>query len=188
MQLERAKSRLKAARRCISCSVEKSSDQFYCYEYKTTQGKQGVRHESRCKECARSRRIKAHHKNRPEELRKMRKRRAENRDAYLANLYAYRAANREKVLRQRVVSQQRREAKKLGKDDNALIERVLEEARFGDKYLDAYTGELIDRPEIDHIVPISRGGAHAYENLCVTSRSNNSSKHARPLLVWLATR
>jgi len=115
-------------------------------------------------------------------------RRLKNKDRYAASIKAYRDENREKTLRQRVISEQKRTAAKFGQEDNALIERVLAEARFGDKYLDAYSGDMIDKPVVDHIVPLSRGGAHAYENLCVTSRSNNSTKHAKPLLVFLATR
>lgn len=40
--------------------------------------------------------------------------------------------------------------------------------------------------EIDHIVPLSAGGANAWENLTSACRSCNSSKHASPLLLWLA--
>lgn len=180
--------KLKAERACISCLSVKPATEFYVYEYVTTQGKSSVRHESRCKDCARARRRASHAANRPTELKKMTERREKNRDRYRASLYAFREANRSHVLAQRVAHQQRRTARKHGQDDNALIERVLDEARVGDRYLDAYSGELIDRPVVDHIVPLSAGGAHAYENLCVTSRPNNSSKHAKPLLVWMATR
>lgn len=41
---------------------------------------------------------------------------------------------------------------------------------------------------LDHVVPISRGGAHSKSNLVPACKSCNSSKHTKPLLVWLATR
>ena len=70
----------------------------------------------------------------------------------------------------------------------AAIEQTLELARIGDKYLDAYSGELIEEPTIDHIVPLSKGGTNDLDNLCVTSLSNNSSKFNDDLLVWLVKR
>lgn len=179
---------LKTERECITCRATKSGDEFYSYGYTTNQGKRSIRHDSRCKDCAKARRKEMHGRNRTSELQKMAARRKKNRDRYLANLYGFRMANRDHVLTQRVVHEQKRTAKKYGKPDKAMIDRVLAEARFGNRYLDAYTGELIDNPVVDHIVPLSRGGEHAYENLCVTSRQMNSSKHSKQLLVWLATR
>lgn len=183
-----AKPRIKDKKTCIMCGTEKPASDYYAVRYTTKQGKSSVRLEPRCKECARARRKHAHHSNRAAELVKMKVRREKNRDKYLASLNAYRAANRGLILRQRVISEQKRRAAKAGQDDRAMIARVLDEAKIGDKWLDAYTGELIDKPEIDHIVPLTKGGAHSYENLCVTSGFNNRSKNNRSLLVWLATR
>ncbi len=42
--------------------------------------------------------------------------------------------------------------------------------------------------EIEHIVPVSRGGEHGPDNIVPACRSCNSRKHARPLLVFLAER
>lgn len=36
----------------------------------------------------------------------------------------------------------------------------------------------------DHIMPLSKGGAHSIENLCIACRSCNSSKQAAPLSQW----
>lgn len=182
------KPRIKDKKTCIMCGAEKPASAFYVVRYTTKQGKSSVRLESRCKECAKARRKHAHHSNRAAELIKMKARRGKNRDKYLASLKAYRAANRELLLRQRVISEQKRRAAKAGQEDSAMIARVLDEAMVGDKWLDAYTGELIDKPEIDHIVPLTKGGAHSYENLCVTSGFNNRSKSNRSLLAWLAAR
>lgn len=40
---------------------------------------------------------------------------------------------------------------------------------------------------LDHVVPLSGGGAHAESNLVVACRSCNSSKHNTPLEEWLQT-
>jgi 5-methylcytosine-specific restriction endonuclease McrA len=40
----------------------------------------------------------------------------------------------------------------------------------------------------DHIVPLTKGGAHSADNLCVSCASCNHSKGAKPLAIWLATR
>lgn len=37
----------------------------------------------------------------------------------------------------------------------------------------------------DHIIALSKGGKHSADNLCVTCQSCNSSKHNKPLEVWL---
>lgn len=68
------------------------------------------------------------------------------------------------------------------------ISLTLDLARVGQGYLDAYSGEIISKPTIDHIVPLASGGGHSYDNLCVTSRFNNTSKHKVPLILWLVRR
>ena len=42
--------------------------------------------------------------------------------------------------------------------------------------------------EIEHVVPLSRGGSHSVDNLAGACKSCNSSKHARPLLAFLFSR
>lgn len=50
-----------------------------------------------------------------------------------------------------------------------------------------YCGDSIYGKDIrfDHIVPVSRGGPHAIENLCCTCHPCNSSKHAKRVSEWL---
>ena len=60
--------------------------------------------------------------------------------------------------------------------------------KFGNKYLDAYSMTLIDTPTIDHIIPIGYGGDSNYNNFCVTTKNNNSSKHKKTLFSWLCER
>lgn len=44
-----------------------------------------------------------------------------------------------------------------------------------------------DDVEIDHVVPLARGGAHCQDNLVVACRPCNCSKRAKPLMDWLQT-
>ncbi|MCK8788090.1 HNH endonuclease [Roseomonas sp. NAR14] len=178
------------AKVCIMCGEEKPRAAFYTYPYTTNQGKRSVRLESRCIPCSRSRRKDDYARHGEARRATARRYKDANREAVAAQVREYRTANIDLLRRQRVVSEQKRRAgaRISSAESRALIERVLEEARFGDRYLDAYTGELIDKPEIDHIVPLKAGGEHVYENLCVTSGKVNRSKHARPLLLWMASR
>jgi len=52
----------------------------------------------------------------------------------------------------------------------------------------AYCGRQLEKLTIDHIVPLSRGGAHTKENVVPACRSCNSSKHNSSLLVYLLRR
>ena len=41
---------------------------------------------------------------------------------------------------------------------------------------------------IDHIVPLSKEGAHSVDNLCVCCKACNSSKYTNSLVYWFATK
>lgn len=43
----------------------------------------------------------------------------------------------------------------------------------------------IDDMHIDHIVPLSKGGAHSVENLCIACASCNHSKSDKPIRTWI---
>ena len=75
-----------------------------------------------------------------------------------------------------------------GADDAAIKENFfgcLEAYRIGNQYWDVYESCLIDEPTIDHIVPLKSGGTNDIDNLCVTSKSNNSAKREASLLMYL---
>lgn len=186
-----ANTRLKTERVCITCKETKPAGEFYLYRYTTQQGKNSVRLQSQCKRCHRERRIASYPARREENIAQCKAYREANREQRNERLREYRAANVDKVRRQRVASEQKRRAKGYNtarNDCREITDQALELARIGDLYLDAYSGELIDKPTIDHIVPLRAGGEHSLENLCVTSRANNISKHNKPLLMWLARR
>lgn len=198
------KRRTPAIKSCIVCGLVKLADGFYRYRYTTNQGKSSERLDSRCMPCARAARnklrlglaAKEHTKryraaNREHSLAMHRRHRAANRERLNKYLREYRARNREKVLRQRIVSEQKRQLRGYSRsrtDVARITNEALELARFWNLYMDAYSGTLIEKPVIDHIVPLSKGGDHSPENLCITSRANNSSKSASSLLHWLLRR
>ncbi|MDJ0400882.1 HNH endonuclease [Rhodococcus rhodochrous] len=54
---------------------------------------------------------------------------------------------------------------------------------------DVYTGEpLVDGWNIDHMTPLSKGGAHVINNLVPCNPGTNNSKHTRGLVGFLADR
>jgi 5-methylcytosine-specific restriction endonuclease McrA len=187
-----ANPRLPKQRECAICKAIKPASDFYSYRYITNQGKYSIRLETRCIPCSRERRKKQYRdRDHAKQHSKNQAYRAANRDRIIANVNAYRAANRDKVLLQRILSERKRRMRGYIRNHTGvrkIIDEALELARVGDKFLDAYSGELIDRPTIDHIVPLSAGGEHVLDNLCITSFQNNRSKRSAPLLVWLAKR
>jgi 5-methylcytosine-specific restriction endonuclease McrA len=50
----------------------------------------------------------------------------------------------------------------------------------------SYCGSY-ENPQFDHVVPITAHGGLGWENLAAACKSCNSSKQARPLLLWLLT-
>ena len=86
-------------------------------------------------------------------------------------------ANREKEEGYR---QQRRAHKLVATVEAFDIMKVWER----DGYTCVYCGST-DHLGQDHIMPLSRGGAHSPDNLCIACRSCNSSKHDKPLGEWI---
>lgn len=191
-----------ATRTCTTCKSEKPPGDFSRYAYTTTQGKRSVRFDSRCKACNRLRKQESHAKNRERNNAQSRAWREANPEAMRRAVKRWQRANREasKAWRQanigsirisRIASEQRRRAGQAGMSTaevRTAVETTLALAKVGSRYLDAYSGELIDRPTIDHIVPLASGGSGCADNLCVTSRANNASKFTASLLVWLVRR
>jgi 5-methylcytosine-specific restriction endonuclease McrA len=173
-------------KRCIRCKEPKPLAEFSKYPYITNQGRESFRYESRCKACNRARRMERYKANQEAQRADHRAWAKENRE----HINSYRRGN-PKILVSRLASEHKRRARGWRNDHGpgrAAVAEALALARIGSKYLDAYSGELIDRPTIDHVTPLSLGGSNAQDNLCVTSRWNNTSKHDDLLIVWLARR
>jgi len=76
----------------------------------------------------------------------------------------------------------------------------LKSQSFNPKAIDVYCRQVKERPTIrcyycskivstkrihfDHIVPLSKGGPHSIENICVSCSKCNLSKHATPIQDW----
>lgn len=111
---------------------------------------------------------------------------ANNREKCIALAGAWAKANPDKV----AVRRQKRRVEKYG---NTQIDRLLTATEWTEtkEYFDhrcAYCGRQPEKLTIDHIVPLSRGGAHTKENIVPACRSCNSSKHNSSLLVYLLRR
>ena len=173
------------AKTCIMCRESLPVEQYYVWKYTTNQGRESSRYESRCKACSRQRRKDYTAEKRVACNEKQRIRRANNPER--TREQAKRNKDNDRARAQRVASEAKRRAKcgRPSKETAALFTRVMDEAAMCGGWMDAYSGRIIHNPTIDHIVPIARGGQNEYENLCVTSRQNNSRKRATPLLLWL---
>lgn len=79
--------------------------------------------------------------------------------------------------------------KRSGNADESIVKEnffeCLESYRIGTQYWDVYESRLIDQPSIDHIVPLKAGGSNGVDNLCVTSKANNSAKRESSLLIYM---
>jgi 5-methylcytosine-specific restriction endonuclease McrA len=123
---------------------------------------------------------------------------AANRERVSSRVRRHAAANRERVAAKarRYYEEHpdvgraggaRRYARKMsapGRGVSAAEWRDVLDASLG---LCAYCGER-KALTLDHIDPLSRGGAHDPENLVAACRNCNSSKRQSPLLVWLVRR
>jgi hypothetical protein len=108
----------------------------------------------------------------------------ENREAFLAASVEYRRKN-PVVTR---ASWQRYHARKLKATirDTALILRWMK-TWHRKKRVVCYWCQQVFRGRdchADHIVPLTKGGLHAIENLCVSCGSCNHKKHAKAISVW----
>jgi 5-methylcytosine-specific restriction endonuclease McrA len=55
-------------------------------------------------------------------------------------------------------------------------------------YSCAYCGRKMERPTMDHVIPLSRGGAHSKDNIVPACRHCNSSKRSRTPQEWANSR
>jgi hypothetical protein len=191
-------------KQCSKCADAKPETDFYV---KRRRASGEVSRYSWCKSChtslcvtqrqskrdeinayERQRRKAPAHRERRKQYRKRPQVRAKERSA----TREYRERNKERDLpkvrirRRRNESARRERGYNPSRKPSPAVKQALELARIGNKYLDAYSGELIDRPTIDHVTPLALGGTGELENLCITSRSNNASKCDDLLIVWMA--
>lgn len=152
------------ARRCITCEQEKSTDEFYQYQYV-----HGYRYDSRCKDCARARR-----RERYKKVGKLERR--QHREWYAANTEAQKAYRKERQKdpehrRNKAKAQRVRKARiRAGTQVHCgSITKLYQEAME----LETLTGIKF---HVDHIVPLCKGGTHEIGNLQILTAKDNLRK------------
>ena len=157
-------------KRCSKCGVSKDAAEFY-----TDQAKKD-RLSSACKACMKAR-TRAWRKNNPE------RRRAGVKCWVINNITQVRMYtrrwNEENASIKRAHCARRRALKASApQGDPKEAAAFAEILREGICELCGSHGPI----EIDHIVPLSTGGEHGWENFAGLCKSCNASKHAKPLL------
>ncbi len=172
-------------KKCKACEKIKTHSEFY-------QDRNGY-YFPKCKSCHSAVTMKRYRENPALFNTRVAEWRLKNPERTKANAEAWAAANPDKMRAKYVNSKPGRTTNRHKRRviinasfDLDAVATTLELARIGDKYLDAYTGQLIDNPTIEHIIPLSRGGDHNADNMCITSFSNNASKKATPMIIWMA--
>lgn len=174
-------------KRCIACDEVKPLGEFYAYGYLTNQGKQSTRYESRCKECARERRLGQYRARRDDELRRMKEWREANTDhriSYSRKRQADPAVKRLKAYHQRL---RKARMRSVSGDDEA-IRAIYAEAMRAEQVIRVCP--VFDLPElgkklhVDHIIPLALGGRHEARNLQILPAGLNMRKGAKPHSAW----
>src|SRR5712672_3802532 len=111
---------------------------------------------------------------------KARKRVAANREKYAATSRRWRKENPEK----HAMKHQRRRAAIRGASGNGITGVQWKDMKNSYLGLCAYCSESSDNLQLDHIDPLSRGGAHDLSNAAPACPRCNQSKSNTPLLVW----
>jgi len=173
-------------KRCSKCGLTKAVSQFR----KNVRSKDGLR--SECKACTAVYDKKWREAHREQHAASDKQYREANREKRAAYNKRWRDANPESVAAygkrwrdanaEKCAAQQHcRRARKVA----ATVEDFdIMEAWERDGYTCAYCGSTEDLT-IDHIVPLSRGGAHSFDNLTVACGTCNNSKGAKKLIEWM---
>lgn len=167
---------------CIICGDSKPVADFYAYGYNRKDGTRGTRYESRCMPCARQRRIEAYQKN-PEADR------ASNREWCEKNQDALKEYRRTKQKcpehrSKKAFNQRLRKARaRSGSGDNAAIRKIYQYAKEVQAIVSVCPvfdiPELGKEMQVDHIMPLSRGGQHHENNLQVLPKGINMRKGSK---------
>lgn len=78
---------------------------------------------------------------------------------------------------------ERRRARKLAAPQNDLTSAQWREIKIAYRQRCVYCGRKMQRLEMDHIIPLSKGGSHTVSNIVPACRSCNASKGDRAVLV-----
>jgi len=172
---------------CITCKSVKPFVSFY----KRESSKDGFRNE--CISCHKARLRKAYLQDANRIKEKSRLWKAENPDKRLINNRRWLAQNPEKMAESRkdwddrhpeykAVKKHRRRARMQDVEIQSISDRFIKNLYASSC---VYCG-AVERIEADHIIPISRGGAHCENNLQPLCKSCNSSKKDKTMAEWLS--
>lgn len=142
----------------------------------------------RCKEKNNKRSVEWHHANKQHANEMSRNHYYENREDRIAAVIQYQKDNPEQF---RTV-QMRRRAIELNAEGDFTAEDIV------DMYEDqgghcAYCGigifwDIFRDVQIEHMTPLSRSGTNWPDNICLSCRDCNLSKHNKTVVEWIATR
>ena len=126
---------------------------------------------------------KAHPPNKEQSRKKEFKKYQKNREQMLARNSIYAKANPD-IMRARGARRYARKVGAIGRGITGEERKILKEEYF---YRCAYCNNIAPL-EIDHITPLIKGGRHEIENSVPACKSCNTSKGAKPLLIWMYER
>ncbi len=168
---------------CIRCDATKPVSEFYAYSYVTRQGKRSTRYDSRCRPCARARRIAEEKAERARASSQLW--RAANLDYVKGRAAACRATpegRRNKARLQRL-RKARQRAGMGGPEDRAAVRAIYAQALALESVIARCPvfdlPELGKRLHVDHIIALSKGGPHVASNLQILPAGLNIRKAAR---------
>lgn len=102
-----------------------------------------------------------------------------NRDRFLVRFKKYRKNNPEKFLEYKA---KRRALIQSTTEERELVRAFYKHARTIKRAFCYYCQKvIIGKRHVDHITPLSRGGRHTVDNLCISHPSCNQSKHEKLL-------
>jgi 5-methylcytosine-specific restriction endonuclease McrA len=167
---------------CTVCKKEKPFDQYG----KNASLKSGLN--SACRECMRVRSKTQYRKHADKRLAEKAAYREQHREQLKLNAREYRKRawdinkkwrneNRDKIKETAARRRQRIREQKVGVIPMAYIERLLRQPCF-------YCGG--EATEIDHVIPIVRGGKHSIGNIVSSCQTCNQHKSTRLLIEWKA--
>lgn len=162
---------------------EAGPEAFGWYRYTQTNGSEGRRRDSRCKQCRRDARMVRYRAD-PEQQRAGSQ---AWKDANRAHVNQYNAA-RQQTEHHRALKAKSQRARKArmragieGPEDPRILV-VYQEAKDLERKLRACVAcddDLELQVHVDHIIPLSKGGKHVFENLQILSGRENLAKGAR---------
>lgn len=166
------------------CDISKPLTAFSSYAYTTRQGKRSARYESRCKACAVLRTAERWKKNRGKMAAQARQWRDSNRE-HIAVYNLERQQNPEHRALKAYHQRLRKARLRSGEGDDAAIRLIYQNAKVIEKLV--ANCPVFDFPElghemqVDHVVPLARGGRHIAENLQILPKGLNMRKGTRCL-------